>query len=44
MTFTRPEICLVVRKLPQFLTNPTKEQCIEVKHVLHYLKGTLDYK
>ena len=44
MTFTRPEICLVVRKLPQFLTNPTKEQCIEGKHVLYYLKGTLDYK
>ncbi|KAL9987803.1 hypothetical protein ACROYT_G002165 [Oculina patagonica] len=44
MTCTRPDICWVVTKLSQFLTNPTKEHWVAVKHVLRYLKGTLDFE
>lgn len=44
MTCTRPDICWVVTKLSQVLTNPMKENWVAVKHVLRYLKGTLDYE
>lgn len=44
MTCTRPDICWVVTKLSQFLTNPTKEHWVAVKHVLRYVKGTLAYE
>ena len=44
MTCTRPDICWVVTKLSQFLTNPTKEHWVAVKHVLWYLKGTFDFE
>lgn len=44
MTCTRPDICWVVTKLSQFLTNPTKKHWVAVMNVLRYLKGTLDYE
>ena len=44
MTCTRPDVCWVVTKLSQFFTNPIKEQWVAVKHVLPYLKGTLDHE
>jgi len=43
MTCTRPDICWIVTKLSQYLSRPMKEHWIAVKHVLRYLKGTLDY-
>ena len=40
---TRPDLCFVVNTLRQFLTDPRHVHLIGVKHVLRYLKGTLDY-
>jgi len=42
-TCARPDICWIMTKLSQYLSRPTKEHWIAVKHVLRYLKGTLDY-
>ena len=44
MTCTRPDICWVVTKLSQFLVAPMKGHGIALKHVLRYLKGTLDFE
>ena len=44
MTFTRSGICWVVTKLSQFLIAPMKGHWIALKHVLRYLKGTLDFE
>ena len=44
MTCTRPDISWVVTKLSQHLSNTQKEHWVAVKHVLRYLKGTLDYE
>ena len=35
LTNTRPDICFVVKTLIQYMVNP--------RHVMRYLKGTLDY-
>ncbi|XP_042858896.1 secreted RxLR effector protein 161-like [Penaeus japonicus] len=43
MTGTRPDICYVVTKLSQYKSKPTKAHLDAAKHVLKYLKGTLDY-
>ena len=40
---TRPYICFAVNTLSQFLTDPRHVHLIAVKHVLRYLKGTVDY-
>ena len=44
MTCTRPDICWVVTKLSQFLIAPIKGHWIALKHVLRYLKETLDFE
>ena len=44
MTCTRPDLCWVVTKLSQNLSNPQKSHWTAVKHVLRYLKGTLEYE
>jgi len=44
MTCTRPDICWIITKLSQYLSKPLKVHWVAVKHVLRYLKGTLDYK
>ena len=44
MKSTRPDICRVVTKLSQFLAAPRKGHWIALKHVLRYLKGTLDFE
>lgn len=41
MTCTRPDICYVVTKLSQHLSNPTKAHLSLSKFVLKYLKGTI---
>ena len=43
MTGTRPDISFIVNKLSQYMAKPTKTLLGLAKHVLRYLKGTLDY-
>jgi hypothetical protein len=42
MTCTRPDLCWIVTVLSQSLSNPSDEHCIALKHVLRYLKGSLN--
>jgi hypothetical protein len=44
MACTRPDLCWIVTKLSQHLDNPDEADWVMVKHVLRYIKGTLDYK
>lgn len=44
MTCTRPDICWVVTKLSQYLSRPTEAHWVAIKHVLRYIKGTLDHE
>ena len=39
---TRPDLSFIVSKLSQYFSEPTDEQWVTVKHVLRYLKGTLN--
>lgn len=43
MTGTRPDLSYVVTKLSQFMSKPTKAHLGLAKHVLKYIKGTLNY-
>ena len=43
LTNMRPDICFVVNTLSQYLTNPRHVHLTTAKHILRYLKGTLDY-
>ena len=43
LTNTRPNICFVVNNLSQYMFNPGNIHLVEEKHVMRYLKGTLDY-
>ena len=40
---TRPNICFVVNTLSQYLGNPRCVHVIISKHVMRYLKGTIDF-
>ena len=40
---TRPYLSYVVTKLSQSMSKPTKIRLGLTKHVLKYIKGTLDY-
>ena len=42
LTYTRPYICFVVNTLIQYMVKPIHVRLIEAKHVMRYLKGTLD--
>ena len=44
MTATRPDLCYVVTKLSQYMSNPNKNHMSMAKHVLRYLRGTTDQK
>ena len=44
MTCTRPDISWIVSKLSQKLSCPRVEDMIAAKHVLRYLRGTIDYE
>ena len=39
----RPDICFAVNTLSQFLTDPRHVHLIAAKHILRYMKGTVDY-
>jgi len=43
LTNTRPHICFAVNTLSQFLVEPRHVHLVVAKHVMRYLKGTLDY-
>ena len=43
LTNTRPDILFAVNTLSQFLTDPRQVQLVSAKHILRYLKGTIDY-
>jgi hypothetical protein len=40
---TRPDICFAVNSLSQHLEQPRQVHLVATKHVLRYLKGTLDH-
>ena len=42
LTNTRPNICFVVNTLIQFLVEPGRVHLVATKHVMRYIKGTLD--
>ena len=42
MVSTRPDLCYVVSKLSQTLSNPTTGNWQMLKHVFQYIQGTLD--
>jgi transposase InsO family protein len=44
MMGTRPDIAFAVASLSQFSSNPGQSHWLSLKHVLRYLKGTMDYK
>ena len=43
LTNTIPDIFFALNTLSQFLTNPRHVHLVATKHVLRYLKGTVDY-
>ena len=43
LTNTRPDICFVVNTLSQYLVQPRRVHLIAAKHVIRYLKGTIDF-
>jgi hypothetical protein len=43
MMNTRPNICFVVNTLSEYLVEPIRVHLVARKHVMRYLKGTLDY-
>ena len=43
LTNVRPDICFAVKTLSQYLTNPRSVHLTVAKHILRYLKGTVDY-
>jgi hypothetical protein len=40
---TRPDICLVVNTLSQYMVESRHVHLVATKHVLRYLKGTVDF-
>lgn len=44
MLGTRPDIAFAIASLSQFSSNPGRSHWESVKHVLRYLRGTVDYK
>jgi hypothetical protein len=40
---TKPDICFAVNTLSQYLVEPRRVHLVAAKHVMRYLKGTLDF-
>jgi hypothetical protein len=40
---TRPDICFFVNTFSQYLVEPRRVHLVATKHVMRYIKGTLDY-
>jgi hypothetical protein len=43
LTNTRLDICFFVNTLSQYLVEPRPVHLVATKHVMRYIKGTLDY-
>jgi hypothetical protein len=43
MTNIRPDICFVVNTLSRYLVEPRRVHLVAAKHVMRYLKGTLNF-
>jgi hypothetical protein len=43
LTNTRPDICFAVNTLSRYLVEPIRVHFVAAKHVMRYLKGTLDF-
>ena len=43
LTNTKPDICFVVNTLSQYLVQPAWVHLVTIKHVMRYLKGTIDF-
>ena len=43
LTNMRPNICFAVSTLSQYMVEPRHVHSIVAKHVIRYLKGTIDY-
>jgi hypothetical protein len=43
LTNMKPDICFAVNTLSQFLIEPRHVHLVATKHVMRYLKGTIDY-
>ena len=43
LTNTRPDICFVVNTLSQYLVQPRRVHLVAAKHVMRYLKRTIDF-
>ena len=43
LTNTRPNICFTVNTLSQYLVQPRRVHLVAAKHVMRYLKGTIDF-
>ena len=43
LTNTGPDICFAMNTLSQYLTDPRSVHLTAAKHILRYLKGTVDY-
>jgi hypothetical protein len=43
LTNSRPNICFVVNTLSRYLVEPRRFHLVASKHVMRYLKGTVDY-
>jgi hypothetical protein len=43
LTNTRPDICFAVNTLSQYMVEPRRVHLIAEKHILRYLKGTIDF-
>jgi hypothetical protein len=43
LTNTRPHICFAVNTLSQYLVEPRRVHLVAAKHLMRYLKGTLDF-
>ena len=43
LTNTKPDICFAMNTLSQFLVQPRRVHLVAAKHVMRYLKGTIDF-
>jgi len=42
MICTRPDLCFIITRLSQYLDKPNQQHHVCVKHVLRYIKGSID--